>query len=996
MTLINKPSKKSILIRILQLVLAIACLQTAVFYCLLIARGTVRDLNANSADALNQQTMWRTERIENDMVSRWGSMQGFKNDFENTYYKFLTEQGIDQSEFNEEIIWQKKFLADIAPELISMLRQNKVNGAFLILSGGNETAEPLSNQKKVKQGISIRDIDQNAGYSGNDDLLVSRAPASILEELNISLDSHWEASFIFTEDSYNDYYFKPLKAITSNPEAGWEKAGYWAPMHKNSFADMNVISYSVPLQDKRGNIIGVAGVEIAESYLKKILPYTELDISNNGEYVLAMSQKDRDAYQIVVKNGYSYDALSTDKNILRFSERQRDHCRQLIHETDQRDIFGSIHELNIYEEDSYYGDDHWYIVGMLNEKDLYSFSFDVEKALLIAGIISFISAIAGGIMLGTKLVKPIRSLATHIQKAEPEDNLMLPRTNIQEIDGLVIEIEQLQNNVLENNRKLSEIISLSGMPISAFEIDTGKRTVFYTDYFFRILDYKIEEGEQEKLKEYDYFIDKFKQQDEAIVSREKEGDKLTANYCFQDSNGKDKWARVQAAIRGDKVFGIMMDVSREFIEKNRLQHERDHDLLTNLLNRRAFRSRMKELFQNPLQIGIGAMIMIDLDNLKYINDSYGHDCGDSYIKEAAAALEECTDSQMILARMSGDEFNVFLMHYDEKEQVRAKIQSIHEHIKQKTFTTVREKITMRMTGGIAWFPEDASDCEELMHLADFAMYQAKKNSKGEFWEFDKEVYARDSFLLKNRGELNTIIEKELVEYHFQPIVNLHNGRIFAYEALMRPSGALIKRPDEILALAKTQGRLYHIERLTWYKALKDFTENAMLMNSDCKVFINSISSQVLNIDDFQMIQKTFQPILNRIVVELTEEERLNNEYTDIKRDWMEKWKAELALDDFGSGYNGENLLLDLNPNYIKIDMNIIRNIDRDENRQMMFNNLISYTRSRGIKVIAEGVETKEELFYVKNHGADFVQGYFVSKPRKNPEPIKKEILDLLQ
>ena len=130
-------------------------------------------------------------------------------------------------------------------------------------------------------------------------------------------------------------------------------------------------------------------------------------------------------------------------------------------------------------------------------------------------------------------------------------------------------------------------------------------------------------------------------------------------------------------------------------------------------------------------------------------------------------------------------------------------------------------------------------------------------------------------------------------------------------------------------------------------------------------------------------------------MELTEEERLNNEYTETKRRFLEKWQAELALDDFGSGYNGENLLLLLNPNYIKADMNIIRNVDKDEKRQMVFNNLISYSRSRGIKVIAEGVETIEELLYVKEHGADLVQGYLLGKPEPNPGPIPEKIRKLL-
>lgn len=991
----RKQEKRSILKRIMVLVLAIACLQTTVFFGILFAGKTFKNLNHTSSATMNNRVLWRTESLENDMKAQWSNLQVFEDTFQEVYAKFLRTRGINKQQFNENTQYQKEFLAEITSELIQVLRQNKVNGVFLILNGGDEAIEPMLNQKRVKQGVRIRDFDQEANYTENADLMVSRAPASILKEIDIPLDSYWESVFTFSADSYNDYYYNPLTAVKKQPGITWKQAGYWAPLHRDEQEDIRVISYSIPLLDGRGNIIGVAGVEISESYLKKKLPYAELDSSNNGKYILAESIKNSNEYHMIVQNGYAYNfSLGKDEKLI-FDEKAEDNCRRLINSSIKQEIYGSIYPLNLYDRSDYYGDQQWYMIGILNKRDLYSFSIDVTRTLLLASGIALLVALISSSAMSKRLVRPIRSIAERIKKINPNENLFLPRTRIDEIDRLITEIELLQNNVLENNRKLSEIINLAGLPISAFEINLKKKTVFFTDYFFSILDYKIEEDEKEKLKDYKYFINKFQMQDEAIVSREQEGNKLIANYYFKNKEGNDKWARVQATMKEDRVIGIMMDVSREYIEKNQLQHERDHDLLTNLFNRRAFRYKMTEMFKKPEQIGIGAMIMIDLDNLKYINDSYGHDCGDGYIQVTAEALKECSDSHTLVARMSGDEFNVFLMHYESKEQAEEKIIEIYKTIRSKIYHTVREKLPVRMTGGIAWFPKDGDNYEDLMHMADFAMYQAKKNAKGEFKEFDKEVYARDSFLLKNRGELNSIIENELVEYHFQPIVSLQTGKVFAYEALMRPMGEFIKRPDEILALAKTQGRLYHIERLTWFKALRDFSNNERLMDSGCKLFINSISNQLLSIGDLQAVEETYSAIVHRIVMELTEEERLNNEYTEIKINHIRKWHGELALDDFGSGYNGENLLLDLNPNYIKIDMNIIRNVDKDEKRQIVFNNLISYSRSRGIKVIAEGVETKEELLYVKENGADFVQGYFIAKPKKNPEAIPAEIYDLL-
>lgn len=272
------------------------------------------------------------------------------------------------------------------------------------------------------------------------------------------------------------------------------------------------------------------------------------------------------------------------------------------------------------------------------------------------------------------------------------------------------------------------------------------------------------------------------------------------------------------------------------------------------------------------------------------------------------------------------------------------------------------------------------------------MYRVKNTTKGEFNEFDSESYNRDSYLLSGKEELNKLIDEELVEYHFQPIVSAVDGRIYAYEALMRSKQSSLKSPLEILSMAKSQSKLYQIERLTWFLAMEAYENNRQYMEG-CKVFINSIPNQVLSSGDMAYFGQRFAPYLTNLVVELTEEEKLDEEFTRRKQQSIRAWHGMLALDDFGTGYNGESVLLTLTPNFVKLDMSLVRDVDTDVGKQKLMLNLVSYAKMNGIKVIAEGIETRGELETVIKLGADYLQGFYLGRPALVPQGIGLEVED---
>ena len=278
------------------------------------------------------------------------------------------------------------------------------------------------------------------------------------------------------------------------------------------------------------------------------------------------------------------------------------------------------------------------------------------------------------------------------------------------------------------------------------------------------------------------------------------------------------------------------------------------------------------------------------------------------------------------------------------------------------------------------------------------MYKVKNTVKGELTDFDIGSYNRESYLLQSREELNRLIEGEGVEYYFQPIIAVRDGSLFAYEALLRSKLKTLKNPAEILTLAKKEAQLGRIEALTWFKALEAFTRFVKegVIQPECRIFINSIPNQWLSPTQVAKLEQHYGAYLHLVVQELTEEEKVNEIIQQQKSVTIGRWQAKSALDDFGSGYNSERALLTLGPDFVKVDMSLIRGIDTDLNRQSMVRSMSAYAHERDICVIAEGVETLGEAQCVVTLGVDYIQGYFLARPSAYPPAVPKEKSRLLQ
>ena len=435
--------------------------------------------------------------------------------------------------------------------------------------------------------------------------------------------------------------------------------------------------------------------------------------------------------------------------------------------------------------------------------------------------------------------------------------------------------------------------------------------------------------------------------------------------------------------------GLAEDMTTTVLEQQRIEHERDYDTLTGLYRRRAFDRACDALFQQPEKLGCAALLMMDLDNLKQINDTYGHDWGDQYIRQTGQCFAANTPANTICSRLSGDEFLIFFYGYQDQNQLRAQLELLSAALQRSVSILPNGKqLHISISGGIAWYPTDGHDLLTLKKYADFAMYQVKHSHKGRMCDFDIGSYHQEAYAAQTQQDFALLLQEELVFYHFQPIYSARSGRVAAYEALMRVDLPTLHSPAQVMQLAHETGRLYEIERITVFHSSEIFQrlQAQGLLQSDALLFINSIANVSLTVEDVEEYAQRYPELLKRLVVEITEQEDLDRACLERKRN-VPGFSGSFALDDYGSGYSNELNLLELSPRYIKIDISIVRGIDTDRDKQQIVSNIVAYAHARSMQLIAEGIETEAQLRTVIGLGVDLLQGYYLSRPAAVPAPI---------
>ena len=479
-------------------------------------------------------------------------------------------------------------------------------------------------------------------------------------------------------------------------------------------------------------------------------------------------------------------------------------------------------------------------------------------------------------------------------------------------------------------------------------------------------------------------------------------------YRIKHSNGTYRWmlSRGMAVIGTDKaairLAGSQTDITLRKQAEIKLLHDAFHDSLTELPNRSLFTDRLKHVIERSKRDHSRqyAVLFLDLDRFKDVNDSLGHLTGDQLLVATAHLLQSILRPMDTVARLGGEEFVILLEDIRDVSDVTRVADRIQKRLMQATLLP-NHKIFMSASMGIVFSATGYDRPEDVLRDADTAMYRAKENGRSRFEIFDNAMRDQIMHRLELESTLRQAIEKEALDVYYQPIVNVKTGRIVWFEALVRwkhmTRGLLA--PNDFLPLADETGLIIQIDRLMLRKAAVQLIEWQKLFpeNPPLGVSINISGKHITQPDFVEYIVNTIHQIgLNptSLNLEITENAVMGN--FEIILEVLDKLKVhdiQVQIDDFGVGYSSLNYLSHNSIKVLKIDRSFISKIPKDPDYLKIVQAIIKLTHGLGLTVVAEGVETREQLSQLNSLDCEFIQGKLISMPADNQtisDLLKKE------
>ena len=431
-----------------------------------------------------------------------------------------------------------------------------------------------------------------------------------------------------------------------------------------------------------------------------------------------------------------------------------------------------------------------------------------------------------------------------------------------------------------------------------------------------------------------------------------------------------------------------------------LQQVAHYDALTNLVNRRGFNQLFAEkLSEKTNEGGMLAVVFLDIDHFKRINDSLGHDAGDELLKVLASHIKGSVRShEDVVARFGGDEFCILIGLHD-REEARQMAQRIMMKMKEPIELSGR-RMVMTTSIGISLFPEDGRTCEELLKNADLALYQSKGNGRNGLNFFSANLKTRATLELQLEEELrHALRENTGLMLYYQPIFDLKTGLVSKLEALVRwqhPVHGLLS-PERFIAIAEANGLIAELDNWVLRKACEDLSE---LSRQGCEGLRIAVNCSPLNLareelaDEIEQALRVAGVAPQRLELEVTENALMGNiANTLVLLRQIRALGVSLSIDDFGTGYSSLAYLKRLPLNTLKIDRSFIQEIPESTQDMEIVQAIIVMAHTLHLQVVTEGVETLEQYDFLERYGCDFVQGYLFSRPVPLAElrPVLNEI-----
>jgi diguanylate cyclase (GGDEF)-like protein/PAS domain S-box-containing protein len=450
------------------------------------------------------------------------------------------------------------------------------------------------------------------------------------------------------------------------------------------------------------------------------------------------------------------------------------------------------------------------------------------------------------------------------------------------------------------------------------------------------------------------------------------------------------------------VYAVCRDISEKkktqekLIEQtNILHYQAHHDMLTELPNRNMFTKQLKHCLKeakkrhHPL-----ALFYIDLDQFKQINDSMGHEIGDRVLKITAKRLRSVTPDKYLLARLGGDEFTIILDPVADDDSISRLAQAILDTLSQ-AIVIDDQRFYLGGSIGISLYPRDGMQAHDLLKYADAAMYKAKEAGGNSYYFYSAEMTEQAYQRVVMKTALRRALDDEEFLVYYQPQIDARDGRLVGVEALVRWQHPLlgIREPADFLPIAKESKILPHIDRWVIRKALAEIREWIDAGLFDGRLAVNLTISHLDEEDFCPSIESILQESgidPDRLEMEIAEDEVMNNyDEAVVKLKTLNEIGINIAIDDFGTGHSSLAYLKRLPVNKLKIDRSFIRDLPDDEEDIAIVKAIIALTRTLGLDIIAEGVETVEQKAFLIENECYLIQGYYYARPMPSEELYRR-------
>lgn len=691
-------------------------------------------MNENACIILGERLNASVRLLEDNLSKRWTSLDYSLNNISQYITDELNLRGATYSDIMADYALNEQLVLGTADDMIDLLRRNAVTGAFVVLDGPSVRGKQL---EESRAGFYIRDLDPDErNHSSNNisDVLVLCGLPSVSKEKNLPLDTYWRAGFEIGQErsDSNDFFYHPLQKAREDGATFAQSLNYacWSvfsiPGEKKQ-----AIAYTVPLITKQDEVIGVLGIEVSPDYLSNFLNYKELGMADRSAYVIAHKGASDLSYDVAVYSGMSQRKMLSERSEITLHGQ----IYEGIYKADLPggDTVGKAVRLNTYATDTVFAHEEWYLISLVARRDLLSFSRETIQLLGGIGILAFVLSIFSAVVASKVVSSPISELSSRLLMAKPDRPIKLGRIHIDEIDQLSSAVEKLSEEMDNNARTISRILRMTRTPIGVFEYKTGSSEVYCTGSLCEMLGWELIADDfiylsAEAFGENMEMLEQEPYAGEGILYRMGKG---SDTRYYELMSYKDEHAQV----------GAITDITSQILDMRKIEIERDHDPLTMLLNYKAFSKKVQLEMQRLVPDSVCAMMMMDMDNLKFINDSYGHHMGDQYITQMADVLHAFDGEQCVVSRRSGDEFLMFFYGFESKASLMLRIEEAIKKIRVAKVTLPDGgEAHLSVSIGYAFWPEDSSDMNTLLRYADFAMYQGKNGEKNASHAFDRSTY----------------------------------------------------------------------------------------------------------------------------------------------------------------------------------------------------------------------------------------------------------------